>query len=250
MKFGLSRIALLTFILFCCSFHNSWADIANLPMLTVSTVNNQTTYSLSLKIVAVMTLLSMLPALLMTMTSFTRIIIILSILRQAIGIPNVPNNQILIGLALFITLFVMTPVVNKINDTALQPLMKNQINEQVALNNATDVLKQFMLKQTRKDDLQLFAKLAKVQLNSNQSVPMLTLMPAFLTSELKTAFQMGFILFLPFLIIDLVISSILMSMGMMMLSPLVISLPFKILLFVLVNGWTIVVGSIASSFAN
>lgn len=245
-------IFILAFLWLGLLFANyAWADLPNLSILNVTTSPNQvTSYNLSLKIIAAMTILSLLPALLMTMTSFTRTIIVLSILRQAIGIPNVPNNQILIGLSLFITLFVMSPVFNKINETALQPLMNNQITEQVALQNATDTLKVFMIKQTRKEDLALFTKMAKLKIQKASDVPMLIMMPAFLTSELKTAFQMGFILFLPFLVIDLVVSSILMSMGMMMLSPLVISLPFKILLFVLVNGWALVVGSIANSFAN
>lgn len=226
-----------------------YADINNFPVLSVSTnADHVTTYSLNLKIIAAMTLLSLLPALLMTTTCFTRVIIILAILRQAIGLPNVPNNQILIGLSLFITLFVMTPLLNKINETALQPLINHQINEEKAFENSTALFKNFMLKQTRKDDLNLFIKLSKSSIHESRNLSMLVLMPAYLTSELKTAFEMGFILFLPFLIIDLVVSSILMSMGMMMLSPLVISLPFKILLFVLVNGWALVVGSIASSF--
>lgn len=209
------------------------------------------TYSLSLRIVALMTVMMVLPALLMTMTCFTRIIIVLAILRQAIGMPNVPSNQILIGLTLFITLFIMMPVLQKANEDALQPYLRKEISEQIALQKAAEPFKSFMLHQTRKDDLTLFIKLAGQQsLTNYKDVPFLILMPAFLTSELKTAFQIGFLLFLPFLIIDLVVASVLMSMGMMMLAPPIVSLPFKIMLFVLVNGWVLIVGTLASSFTH
>lgn len=227
---------------------------ANVPSITAFTTTpgpgGATTYTLSLKILAAMTALTMVPALLMTMTSFTRVIIVLAILRQAIGIPNVPTNQILIGLSLFITLFIMTPVLTAANNTALQPYMHNKISESVALSRATNIIKGFMIKQTRKKDLQLFIKLSKQKVSSIKNIPLVVLMPAYLTSELKTAFQIGFLLFLPFLIIDLVVASVLMSMGMMMLSPLVISLPFKIMLFVLVNGWTLIIGTLATSFGH
>ncbi len=228
---------------------------ASLPGITALTVqpgpHGMTTYTLSLKIVALMTLLMVLPALLMTMTCFTRVIIVLAILRQALGMPNVPTNQILIGLALFITLFVMAPIFNQVNNTALQPYLNKQINEQQAFTNTLTPFRHFMIKQTRKDDIILFMKISghKAVTNLND-IPFLVLMPAFLTSELKTAFQIGFLLFIPFLIIDLVVASVLMSMGMMMLAPPIVSLPFKIMLFVLVNGWVLILGTLARSFGH
>ncbi len=212
--------------------------------------NGSTTYNLSLKILIAMTLLTLLPALVMMATSFTRIIIVLAILRQALGMPNIPTNQILIGLSLLITLFVMSPVLSKVNTTAVQPYINQQITEEQALKNAIMPFKSFMLKQTRRDDINLFMKMSHHQpVQTASEIPMTVLMTSFVTSELKTAFQIGFILYIPFLVIDLVVASVLMSMGMMMLSPLVISLPFKIMLFVLVNGWDLVIGTIASSFA-
>lgn len=212
--------------------------------------NGTTDYNLSLKILAAMTALTLLPALLMTLTSFTRVIIVLAILRQAIGMPNIPTNQILIGLSLLITLFIMSPVFTKVNMDAIQPYLNEEISEKTAINNAVSPFKQFMLKQTRTDDLNLFLKMSdNEQITDPQNTPLPVLMTAFVTSELKTAFQIGFMLFIPFLIIDLVVASVLMSMGMMMLSPLVISLPFKIMLFVLVNGWILVIGTLSSSFA-
>ena len=245
---------LLGSLLACGLLLPACLSAATLPSISAFTAlpgpGGATTYSLSLKIVAAMTLLTVLPAMLMTMTSFTRVIIVLGILRQAIGIPNVPTNQILIGLSLFITLFIMSPTLMQVNNTALQPYIQKKVSEQVALNRASSIMKSFMLRQTRKTDLNLFIRLSKHKVASAKKVSMLVLMPAFLTSELKTAFQMGFLLFLPFLIIDLVVASVLMSMGMMMLSPLVISLPFKIMLFVLVNGWTLVIGTLATSFGH
>jgi len=214
-----------------------------------TTADGGKTYSLSLQIVAVMTALSILPALLMTMTSFTRIIIVLAILRQAMGMATTPTNQILIGIALFLTLFIMGPVFNQVNQTALQPYLAQKISPQSAVEKAQIPVREFMLKQTRKNDLNVFAKMAGInEIVSEDDVPFRILMPAFLTSELKTAFQIGFIIFIPFLIIDLVVASVLMSMGMMMLSPLIISLPFKILLFVLIDGWTLIAGTLAGSF--
>jgi flagellar biosynthetic protein FliP len=243
------NVLISTAILLALSVCVAHADPLNVTAFTSSPgANGSTTYSLNLKIIAGMTALMVLPALLMTMTSFTRIIIVFSILRQALGLPSVPSNQILIGLSLILTLFIMSPIINKINDTALQPYIKSKITESVALDRGSAVMKTFMLKQTRKIDLNLFVKLSKKPVASPKDVSIMVLMPAFLTSELKTAFQMGFFLYLPFLIIDLVIASILMSMGMMMLSPLVISLPFKIMLFVLVNGWTLIIGTLATSF--
>lgn len=207
------------------------------------------TYSVSVQVLALMTALTLLPAALMMMTAFTRIIIVLAILRMALGTAQIPTNQILLGLALFLTIFIMAPVFDKVNEDAVQPYLNEQIPAQQALQQAAAPFKKFMLAQTRDGDLNLFTHLAgKEKLESPDSVPFSLLMPAFVTSELKTAFQIGFLLFIPFLIIDLVVASVLMAMGMMMLSPLIISLPFKIMLFVLVDGWTLVIGSLASSF--
>lgn len=226
------------------------AEPLSLPAITMQAGANGTqSYSVNLQILIFMTVLSVLPGLLMAMTAFTRIIIVLSILRQAIGMAQTPTNQILIGIALFMTYFVMSPVFNKINDTALQPYMAEKMDFPQALANAQIPLRGFMLNQTRKNDLSLFKQFAQNNSTNLDELPMSVVIPAFITSELKTAFQIGFILFLPFLIIDLVVSSVLMAMGMMMLSPLIISLPFKIMLFVMVDGWTLVLGSLASSFA-
>ncbi len=221
-----------------------------LPAVTVtSNGDGSQTYSLSLQVLGLMTALTLLPAALLMMTAFTRIIIVLSILRQALGLTQTPSSQILIGLALFLTFFIMAPVFNRINSTALQPYIKNQISLQQAITNASLPLRGFMLKQTRKPDLSMFAKISgQGKIASPDKVPFSLLVPAFVTSELKTAFQIGFLLFIPFMIIDLVVASVLMAMGMLMLSPMIISLPFKIMLFVLVNGWTLVLGTLASSF--
>ena len=207
------------------------------------------TYTLSIQVLLLMTALSLLPAALILMTSFTRIVIVLSILRQALGTANTPSNQILIGLALFLTLFIMGPVLSEVYETALQPYLEDQITAAVAIERAQIPVREFMLAQTRDDDLALFARISGYEnFATEDDVPFRLLMPAFATSELKTAFQIGFLLFIPFLIIDLVVASVLMSMGMMMLSPLIISLPFKIMLFVLVDGWAMVLGTLATSF--
>jgi flagellar biosynthesis protein FliP len=207
------------------------------------------TYSLSLQVLLAMTALTLLPSILLTMSSFTRIIIVLAILRQALGTAQTPPNQVLIGLALFLSIFVMLPVLTRVNDEAVQPYLHDQLTAEAALQKAAVPLRDFMLPQTREEDLALFVHLSgKDHLDSRASVPFTLLLPAFLTSELKTAFQIGFLIFLPFLIIDIVVASVLMSMGMMMLSPMIISLPFKIMLFVLIDGWTLVLGTLASSF--
>ena len=221
-----------------------------IPALAVTTSGDgQQTWSLSLQLLLLMTVLSVLPAALIMMTSFTRIVVVLAILRQALGTTTTPSNQILLGLALFLTLFVMMPVIDRVRDEALSPYLENKVNFTEALQRAESPVRRFMLSQTRETDLALFAELAGAEaIESADQVPFRVLMPAFVTSELKTAFQIGFLMFLPFLVIDLVVASVLMSMGMMMLSPLVISFPFKLLLFVLVDGWALVVGTLASSF--
>jgi flagellar biosynthetic protein FliP len=207
--------------------------------------------SLSLQILLLMSLLTVLPSILLMMTSFTRIIIVLSILRQAIGLQQTPPNQVLVGLALFLSLFVMRPVVDQINATAYTPYGEGQISIEEAVSRSGTILHGFMMRQTRETDLRLFAGLANIErFESPQAVPFSILLPAFVTSELKTAFQIGFLIFLPFLIIDLVVSSTLMALGMMMLSPTIVSMPFKLLLFVLVDGWALTMGSLAASFAG
>jgi len=219
------------------------------PAITVTKEAGTETYSLSIQVLILMTLLTLLPAGVMMMTSFTRIIIVLAILRQAIGLVQTPSSQTLVGLALFMTFFVMAPVIDKINDAALQPYMAEKINLETAVKKASEPLRAFMIGQTRAGDLSMFADIAGVENPKNvDDIPFRVLVPAFVTSELKTAFQIGFLLFIPFLIIDLVVASVLMSMGMMMLSPMIISLPFKIMLFVLVDGWNIIMGTLASSF--
>jgi flagellar biosynthetic protein FliP len=205
--------------------------------------------SLSLQLLLVMGLLTILPALILMMTSFTRIVVVLAILRQALGLQQSPPNQVLIGLSLFLSLFVMAPTLERVNAAAIQPYSAGQINAEQAISAAGEPFHAFMIRQTRKHDLEMFADIAKAPaFASPQAVPFSILLPAFVTSELKTAFQIGFMLFLPFLVIDLVVSSVLMSLGMMMMSPMVVSLPFKLLLFVLVDGWALLMGSLASSF--
>ena len=220
------------------------------PALTLSTGTDGTqTYSVTLQILLFMTALTLLPAILLSMTSFTRIVIVLAILRQALGTPTTPPNQVLIGLSLFMTLFIMSPVLSRSWEEGVKPYMDGQVAAEPALEKAMSPLRGFMLGQTRVKDLEQFARIAGVApLDGPDSVPMTVLIPTFITSELKTAFQIGFMVFLPFLIIDLVVASVLMSMGMMMLSPMLVSLPFKIMLFVLVDGWTLLMGTLASSF--
>jgi flagellar biosynthesis protein FliP len=205
--------------------------------------------SLSLQLLLIMGLLTILPALILMMTSFTRIIVVLAILRQALGLQQSPPNQVLIGLSLFLSLFVMAPTLERVNETAIAPYSAGQIGAEQAIANAGDQFHAFMIRQTRETDLAMFADMAKApKFASEADVPFSILLPAFVTSELKTAFQIGFMLFLPFLVIDLVVSSVLMSLGMMMMSPMLVSLPFKLLLFVLVDGWALLMGSLASSF--
>lgn len=221
-----------------------------LPALTVKeAAGGGQTYSLTLQALLLMTALTLLPAIVLMMTAFTRIIIVLGILRQAIGAGQTPPNQVLIGLALFMTLFVMGPVIDRINVEAFEPYSKGAIETTVAIDRALVPLKGFMLDQTREADIATFVRISGGQgFDKPEDVPLSILVPAFVTSELKTAFTIGFLLFIPFVIIDLVVASVLMSMGMMMLSPVLISLPFKLMLFVMVDGWSLVMDSIAGSF--
>jgi flagellar biosynthetic protein FliP len=217
----------------------------------VTSTNDGKTWSVSLQILLLMTALTLLPSLALAATSFTRIVIVLAILRQAIGMPQTPPNQVLVGLALFLSFFVMGPVLTEVYDDGVRPYMAGTIELDAAAAAAEKPMRAFMLGQTREGDLELFANLAgHEEFATPEAVPMAVLLPSFMTSELKTAFQIGFLTFIPFLIIDLVVSSVLMSMGMMMLSPMLISLPFKIMLFVLVDGWSLVMGTLAASFAT
>ena len=221
-----------------------------LPALTSTPApNGGQNYSLSLQTMLLLTGLTFLPAALLMMTSFTRIVIVLSLLRQALGTQTAPPNQVIIGLALFLSLFVMGPVLDKIYTDAYLPLSENKITMQKALETGAVPLKAFMLRQTRQSDLALYVKLSNnAQLQGPEDVPLRVLVPAFSTSELKTAFQISFAIFIPFLIIDMIVASVLMSMGMMMVSPSIVSLPFKLMLFVLVDGWALLIGSLAQSF--
>ena len=207
--------------------------------------------SLSLQVLIIMGLLTILPGILLMMTSFTRIIIVLAVLRQAIGLQQTPPNQVLIGLSLFLSLFVMAPTISQINAQAIQPYSDGRIQGTQMIQAAGAPLHDFMSKQTRVKDVSMFAQMAKSgPYASPKDIPFSVLLPAFVTSELKTAFQIGFLVFLPFIVIDLVVATVLMSLGMMMLSPQIISLPFKLLLFVLVDGWALTMGSLANSFAS
>ncbi|MGY5327715.1 MULTISPECIES: flagellar type III secretion system pore protein FliP [Pseudomonas] len=228
------------------------ADPLSIPAITLGTnASGQQEYSVSLQILLIMTALSFIPAFVMLMTSFTRIIIVFSILRQALGLQQTPSNQILTGMALFLTMFIMAPVFDRVNQDALQPYLAEKLTAQDAVAKAQVPIKDFMLAQTRSSDLELFMRLSKrTDIASPDQAPLTILVPAFVTSELKTAFQIGFMIFIPFLIIDLVVASVLMAMGMMMLSPLIISLPFKIMLFVLVDGWALIIGTLAGSFGG
>ncbi|QYK00309.1 flagellar type III secretion system pore protein FliP [Shewanella psychrotolerans] len=228
----------------------AWAQDGILPAVTVTTgPDGSTQYSVTMQILLLMTALSFLPAMVIMLTSFTRIIVVLSILRQAIGLQQTPSNQVLIGMSLFMTFFIMAPVFDKIYDNAVKPYIDETLTIDQAFDTGKGPLKEFMLAQTRITDLQTFIEISGYKnIQSPEDAPMSVLIPAFITSELKTAFQIGFMLFVPFLVLDLVVASILMAMGMMMLSPMIVSLPFKIMLFVLVDGWSLVMGTLANSF--
>ena len=246
--------ALLTFVIVDPAFAQAAAPAGGQPGALDRAVNTLAgdgrPLSLSLQILLLMSLLTVLPSLLLMMTSFTRIIIVLSILRQALGLQQTPPNQVLVGLALFLSLFVMRPVIDQVNAIAYTPYGDGQISIEEAVSRSGTVLHGFMIKQTRETDLKLFADLAEAKPFARvQEVPFSILLPAFVTSELKTAFQIGFLIFLPFIIIDLVVASVLMALGMMMMSPTIISLPFKLLLFVMVDGWGLIVRSLLKSFA-
>ncbi len=245
------RLAPLCLVLLVICFTAGDGFAQNVPGLNIQIGRNQSPedVSVTVQIVLLITLLSLAPAFLVLLTSFTRIIIVLSLLRHALSTQQMPPNQVLIGLALFLTFFIMAPVFTDINNQAIKPYMNGEIQQREAFDRAIVPLRNFMLKQTREKDLALFIRAGNYPQPANESeVPTIALIPAFVISELKTAFQMGFMLFIPFLIIDMVVASVLMSMGMMMLPPIMISLPFKILLFVLVDGWYLLVQSLIASF--
>ena len=245
----MNKLLLLICACLCVFVPNVMAEPSALSAVTVTTsASGDQEYSVTLQVLAFMTALSFLPAMLILMTSFTRIVIVMSILRQALGLQSSPSNQVINGIALFLTFFIMAPVFDRINETALQPYLNEEMTIVQALEEGKKPMMKFMLSQTRLKDLETFMEIADIQVDTPEDVPITVLIPAFVTSELKTAFQIGFMLFIPFLIIDLVVASILMAMGMMMLSPMIISLPFKLMLFVLVDGWNLVMGSLANSF--
>jgi len=248
---GLRRYFAASAALLLVPVSNALAQPQGVEILTVQTgADGGETWSVSLQVLVFMTLLGLLPALLITMTSFTRILVVLAILRQGLGTQQTPSNQLLVGIALFLSFFVMAPVGERIYAEAVEPYLESTIDARAALEAAAEPLREFMLAHTREADLALFASLAGREPldGSEEAVPFSLLLPAFVTSELKTAFQIGFMLLIPFLVIDLVVASVLMSMGMVMLSPLIISLPFKIMLFVLVDGWSLVMTTLAGSF--
>jgi flagellar biosynthetic protein FliP len=223
-----------------------------IPMVNVTGgPKGQQQYSLSLQLLALMTSLTLLPSFLLMMTSFVRVIIVLSILRQALGTGQTPPNTVLVGLSLFLTLFIMSPVFNDVYNNAVMPYMQKGMAFDKALAAAEEPIRNFMMKQTREDDIGLFMQMANKGEPANPAaVPFSTLVPAFITSELKSAFTIGFLIYIPFVVIDLIVASVLMSMGMMMLSPMMISMPFKLMLFVLVDGWSLILGSLAASFVT
>ncbi len=247
---ALALLALLALMLLALLPAHAWAQ--SLPgVVSKPGPGGSQTWSLSVQTLVLLTSLSFLPAAMLMMTGFTRIIIVLGLLRNALGTASSPPNQVLIGLSLFLTFFVMSPVFDRIYTDAYKPLTENKISLEDAAAKAAAPLKAFMLKQTREKDLAMFAQMAKApEMQGPEDVPLSILVPAFVTSELKTAFQIGFTIFIPFLIIDLVVASVLMAMGMMMVPPATISLPFKLMLFVLVDGWQLLLGSLAQSFMN
>ena len=250
------RIKFFAIALLVLSGGSAFAQQAgsNLPLM-VAQGPGGTSYSVPIQTLLFFTALSFLPALLLLMTGFTRIVIVLSLLRQALGTQAAPPNQVILGLSLFLTFFVMAPTFDKIYDKAYAPFAAGSIAVDQALKEGVAPLREFMMKQTRQSDLQLFAKLAKLPAEVNatknpEAVPLTVLVPAFVTSELKSAFQIGFMIFIPFLVIDMIVASVLMSLGMMMLSPVLVALPFKLMLFVLADGWNLLLGSLAASFAT
>jgi len=225
-------------------------QVPGIPAVKLTTnADGSQEYTVTIQILTVMTVLTLLPTFLIMMTSFTRIMIVFAILRQAIGLQSTPSSQIILGLTLFLTIFIMMPVLTEVNEVAVQPYLNEEITSVQALEAGSRPFHHFMLSQTRETDLDLFMRISQTApVATTAEIPFFVLAPAFLTSELKTAFQIGFLIFIPFLIIDMVVASVLMAMGMMMLSPVIISLPFKIMMFVLVDGWAMIIGTLAASY--
>ena len=240
------RFGAVLLLLLATSAHGE----SGFPTISIETAAGESqSYTLTIQVLALMTALTLLPALVLMMTAFTRIIIVLSILRQAMGTAQTPPNQVLIGLSLFLTLFVMAPVMTNSYEAGIGPYLDGDLPVKEAFINGIQPIREFMLGQTREGELELFVSLSEqTDLAAPEDVPLSILVPAFVTSELKTAFQIGFLVFIPFVVIDLVVASVLMSMGMMMLSPMLVSLPFKIMLFVLIDGWSLLIGTLAGSF--
>jgi flagellar biosynthetic protein FliP len=240
---------LLVFLLASLSFVSlPLSAQIGLPAISVNETSGGTEYSLTLQILILMTVLTLLPSLLIMMTSFVRIIIVMSLLRQAIGTAQTPPNTVLIGISLFLTFFIMAPIFSQIYNDAITPYLESQLNAEQAVAVAEQPLREFMMSQTREDDISVFSDIAGYEFNAGEDIPLSILLPSFMTSELKTAFTIGFLIYIPFVIIDLVVASVLMSMGMMMLSPMMISMPFKLMLFVLADGWILIMQSLAGSF--
>ncbi|MFA5523330.1 MAG: flagellar type III secretion system pore protein FliP [Tissierellales bacterium] len=248
-----SKIIIILFVFLIFLTSTSYAE-PQVPLFgdTLDLLNgdiDSESYVTSIQLLVLFTILSFAPSLLIMMTSFTRIIIVLSFLRNAIGTQQTPPNQVLIGIALFLTFFLMAPTASVINQEAIQPYLSGELEQEEALNKAIDPIREFMFKQTKDKDIALFLKIAKIEnVEEIEDIPTRVLIPSFIISELKTAFQIGFILFIPFLVIDMVVASTLMSMGMMMLPPVMISLPFKLLLFIMIDGWNLIIGELVSSF--
>ena len=245
----MNRIAPLALLMLLGLFAGDAAAQSTVPLIAIAGADEPQTLSLTIQILALMTALTLLPALVLMMSSFTRIIIVLSILRQAMGTAQTPPNQVLIGLSLFLTFFIMAPVMTTSYEVGLGPYLDGNLDVEEAFDLGMQPIREFMLGQTREAELELFVSLSnQTDIESPDDVATAILVPAFITSELKTAFQIGFLIFIPFVIIDLVVASVLMSMGMMMLSPMLVSLPFKIMLFVLIDGWTLLISTLAGSF--
>ena len=247
-------VGIMALFIFVGLTHVSKVEALPIPLPTVtlgvSDTDEPASISVLLQILFLLTILSLAPAILIMLTSFTRIVVVLSFLRQAMGTQQMPPNQIIIGIALFLTFFIMSPVWQQVNSRALQPFISNEIDYKEALDIASQPIRKFMLKQTREKDLSLFVNISKIKRPKESSdVPTSVIIPSFIISELKTAFQIGFMIYVPFLVIDMVVASVLLSMGMMMLPPIMVSLPFKLMLFVLVDGWYLIVGSLMKSFA-
>lgn len=250
-KKSVIRIALILIFILGAVTLNAWCEPLPIPKigLDIEAAESPEDVALSMQILFILTILSIAPSLLIMLTSFTRIIIVLSFTRNALGTQSMPPNQVIIGLALFLTFFIMSPVITEINDTAFQPYTRGEISQEEAMKKAEGPIRTFMFRHTREKDLALFLKLGEVnQPLAKNDIPTSTLIPAFIISELKTAFEIGFFLYIPFLMIDMIVSSTLMSMGMMMLPPIMISMPFKILLFVMVDGWNLIIRSLIMGF--